>query len=638
MGVVFQAKDQRDGQLIALKVLSLEGTANTSRFVREAEVLSQLSHRAIVRYVAHGEVPSPWLAMEWLDGEDLSQRLGPGAELAIDDVIALGVQIADAVGFAHTRGFVHRDLKPCNVFLESRSAAAVKLLDFGLARELVAPAALTATGIVLGTVGYLSPEQARGASNIDARSDVFAMGCILFECLTGRPAFTGDHVVAILAKLLVEEVPRVRSLRADVPSALDSLVARMLDKKPDARPRDGAEVARALGAIRTRDMSSTGEAHSLRPASLTASEQRVMAVILVGQAITAAPQSTIGDAGAATIISLRTPAARAVIQETMDRFHGKAEVAADGTVVVTLRVAGSATDQAAQAARCALALRDACPGATLALALGRGVETSGIAAGEVIERAAALLASAQRRGGEGVYIEPAVASLLDDRFVVAIGSHHMLQSERSSFESARLLLGRVTPFVGRGKELNTLEQTLTESILDAVASVTVVVAGPGAGKSRLLEELLRNARRRHPAAVIWLARADAMRAQSAFGVVASLLRFATGLSESAPVAAQRDRLVAFVSEVGVEPSSRDRVAQFLAEAMSCPFEGEQSVQLRAARQSSALMGTRSRARGSISSALRCRARRCWSSRTCTGPTSLPRSSSTRCCARISTRS
>ena len=285
MGIVFQARDRRDGSFVALKVLTLEGSQNATRFLREAEVLAQLSHPAIVRYVAHGGGPggaTPYIAMQWLEGEDLSQRLLRGP-LAVDEAITLVGRVAEAAGAAHARGFVHRDLKPGNIFLEGGDPDRVKLLDFGLARELAPPTALTAAGIVVGTVGYLSPEQARGSS-VDARSDVFAMGCILFECLTGGPAFSGVHVVATLAKLLVEEAPRVRSLRRDVPGALDSLVARMLEKKPDARPSDGLAVASALEAMRSRETSPIPSiAPSGRLPALGTSEQRVMAVILVGQ-------------------------------------------------------------------------------------------------------------------------------------------------------------------------------------------------------------------------------------------------------------------------------------------------------------------------------------------------------------------
>lgn len=594
MGVVFQARDRRDGALVALKVLAAKARDGAARFAREAEVLAALSHPAIVRHVAHGATPEDelYLAMEWLEGEDLAER-SARAPLTLGEVISVMTRVADAVGAAHDRGLIHRDLKPSNVFLEGRDPARAKLLDFGLAREVSRPTGLTATGIVLGTVGFLSPEQARGSAAVDARTDVFAMGCMLFECLTGKPAFAGDNVIATLAKLLVEEVPRVRTLRADVPGALDSLVARMLDKTPDARPENGNAVAAALRALSSRDTASTPSLPgSVRAPALTAREQRVMAVILVGQTsdLDAMASATASSAnGDATIISLRTPAARNAIAETMRRFDGAAEVAADGTVVVTMRVGGSATDQAAHAARCALALRAVCPGAAIALALGRGVADSGMAAGEVIEHAAALLTTARTGSADGVYVEASLAPLVEARFVVSKGAPTLLHAERNELEVGRVLLGRVTPFVGRTRELMTLEQTLTETVLEPVASVALVIAGAGLGKSRLLEEFLKGARRRHPEALVWFARAEAMREQSAFGVIAALVRSAIGTGDATTPEELRDRLAAHAGEAIADAESAARVVHFLAEILGCPFPDDASVQLRAARQSSVLM-------------------------------------------------
>ncbi len=530
--------------------------------------------------------------MQWLDGEDLAERLARGP-LGIEETIALGIQVAEAVGSAHAQGVVHRDLKPSNVFLVGRRTDQAKLLDFGLAREVAPSRAVTGTGVVVGTVGYLSPEQARGASMLDARTDVFSMGCILFECLTGRPAFSGVHVVATLAKLLVEDPPRVRSLRPDVAGSLDSLVARMLDKRPEARPPDGAAVAAALVAMRSRDSIVAPSAAPSGRLPLTAREQRVMSVILIGQRNEG--QSMTGsaaagdDANARTIISLRAPAARHLIDEAMKRFDGSADAAADGTMVITLQASGSATDQAARAARCALALREACPGAAIALAVGRGVAESGVATGEVIERAAALLAAARRLDSEGVHVEPSLVPLIEDRFAVATGPLDMLQFERASLEPGRVVLGRVTPFVGRARELSTLEQTLAESIEDSVASIVVVLGPAGAGKSRLQGEFLRSARRRHPEATVWFARGDSMRAQSAYGVAAALVRSGASIAEAAPLVEQQERLAAKVAESVHEVAARGRITEFLAEMIGCPYGDEASVQLRAARESSALM-------------------------------------------------
>src|SRR5262249_49662727 len=161
----------------------------------------ELRHAGIVRYVAHGETPDGelFLAMEWLEGEDLASRLRR-MPLTTDETVALGKRVAEALAIAHARGVVHRDLKPSNLFLVDNDVERVTILDFGIAR-LCDAARVTQTGAVLGTPGYMAPEQARGNDEIDPRADVFALGCVLFECLTGSPAFPGDHFMAILAKI-----------------------------------------------------------------------------------------------------------------------------------------------------------------------------------------------------------------------------------------------------------------------------------------------------------------------------------------------------------------------------------------------------------------------------------------------------
>src|SRR5262249_26016395 len=162
------------------------------------------------------------------------KRLARGT-LSIEDTVTLITRAAEALGAAHARGIVHRDLKPSNLFLLDGKVGRVKLLDFGLARFGDATR-MPVSGAVLGTPGSMSPEQARGDMEIDSRADVFALGCVLFECLTGRHAFGGERFMAVLAKILFADTPRLRELRPDVSPALDALSARMLAKDPDERP------------------------------------------------------------------------------------------------------------------------------------------------------------------------------------------------------------------------------------------------------------------------------------------------------------------------------------------------------------------------------------------------------------------
>src|SRR5262249_4208721 len=153
------------------------------------------------------------------------------------------------LGAAHRFGVVHRDVKPSNLFLVGGRPEEAKILDFGIARMGVLDRTLTQAGAMIGTPGYIAPEQARGDRHVDARADVFSLGCVLFRCLTGQKPFEGDDVMAILLKLVLEEPPRLGELLPEAPSALEDLVARMLAKAPGDRPADGSAVARELAAI-----------------------------------------------------------------------------------------------------------------------------------------------------------------------------------------------------------------------------------------------------------------------------------------------------------------------------------------------------------------------------------------------------
>ena len=280
MGTVYRALDRTTKGSVALKIV--EGAHANARFAREAQVLAVLDHPSIVRYVAHGPLPQGrmYLAMEWLEGLPLDARLDDGAPFSLVEALAIGRTLAGALGAAHALGVVHRDVKPSNVLLRGGEASRAVLLDFGIARASKATVAMTKTGAVIGTPAYMAPEQARGDKGVDARADVFSLGCVLFECLCGRPAFVGEHVVAVLAKILLEPAPRLSSLRPDLPRALDDLVARMLAKDPGDRPANGDAVARALEVL---DVASTSRGEpSLVPRSVAigSTERRFATVLL----------------------------------------------------------------------------------------------------------------------------------------------------------------------------------------------------------------------------------------------------------------------------------------------------------------------------------------------------------------------
>ncbi|WP_437954813.1 protein kinase [Sorangium sp. So ce119] len=582
MGEVWKALDQETGEAAAVKVLPGSDPKDVARFEREAQILAGLAHAHVVRYVAHGASAEgkPYLVMEWLEGEDLAARLSRGP-LAVGESVALALRVAEVLAFAHEQGVIHRDLKPSNMFLPGGRLDAVKVLDFGIARVRHATR-MTRTGALIGTPGYMAPEQARGEANVDARTDVFSLGCVLFECLTGEAAFGGQHMVAALTKVLFEETPSARSVRPEVPEALDRLLRKMLSKEREERPLDGRAAAEALRALK--DLPSNGPGASSRAPSLTASEQRAVAVILV---------SAPGDAevkafdGSSTLVV--TPVGSAILREAAEH-GGRVEMLLDGSVAVMLAGAGLAKDLCAQAAHCALSLRAHAEGRRVALAMGRGERTAR-SMGPVIDRVARLSDTTARRAApEGaVMIDDVAAGLLDARFEVREEEGFFaLHGERALADGARLLLGKATPCVGRDRELGMLRALFTESAEEGTAQATMVVAPPGVGKSRLAQEFLQELRARGEAVSIWIARADGLRAGSPLGMLGQLVRSACGIREGEPLGVRRDKLSMQVA-VWVAPGEQRRVAAFLGEIIGAPFPDEDNLPLEAARLDARLM-------------------------------------------------
>jgi serine/threonine protein kinase len=175
--------------------------------------------------------------MEWLEGEDLAARLDRGP-LSLAAALLVGRAVAGVLGYAHARGLTHRDLKPANIYLVDGDVARVRVLDFGIARDL-AEAEITATGTILGTPQYMPPEQAIDAKRADARSDVFALGAILFHCLTGEEPYHGKTLHEVFSHVVVANMRRVSDVVPFVPEELDALVARMVSRDPGARPATG---------------------------------------------------------------------------------------------------------------------------------------------------------------------------------------------------------------------------------------------------------------------------------------------------------------------------------------------------------------------------------------------------------------
>src|SRR5258706_2340184 len=249
MGVVYRAKDTRLGRDVAIKVLTHVATEDQERLVRfeqEARATGILNHPNLLTiYDVGHEGGAPYIVSELLEGETLRDRLGRGA-LPPRRAIDAALQVAQGLAAAHDKGIIHRDLKPENIFLTRDGRA--KILDFGIAK-LTAPtgegafqSAATEPGMVLGTVGYMSPEQVRG-EQVDTRSDIFAFGAILYEMLSGTRAFKRDSSIETLSAILKEEPEDLSEKLPNVPPALERLVRRCLEKQRDLRFQSARDLA-----------------------------------------------------------------------------------------------------------------------------------------------------------------------------------------------------------------------------------------------------------------------------------------------------------------------------------------------------------------------------------------------------------
>ena len=256
MGEVYHARDSRLDRAVAIKVLTSSRGATPvelERFQREAKAIARVGHPHICTLHDVGQQDGmAFLVMELLEGETLAERLERGL-LPLDRALVIGIQIAEALDAAHSKGVIHRDLKPSNVML---TASGVKLLDFGLAKlrdadyddsaqKSTKSLALTDEGTVLGTLPYMAPEQVEGRQ-ADARTDVFALGVVLYEMTTRRQPFQGKSRASLAAAILTHDPPPVSSLAAAAPASLDRIVKKCLAKDPDERWQSARDLASAL--------------------------------------------------------------------------------------------------------------------------------------------------------------------------------------------------------------------------------------------------------------------------------------------------------------------------------------------------------------------------------------------------------
>src|SRR5881394_2627520 len=248
MATVYLAEDLKHRRRVALKVISpeLASALGTDRFLREIHFAARLTHPHILPLHDSGEADGlPYYVMPYVEGVSLRGRLIREPQLPIEEALGITREVADALNYAHHRDVVHRDIKPENILFQTGHAV---VSDFGIARaiSMADKGRVTGTGIAVGTPGYMSPEQAGGIDQLDGRSDLYSLGCVLFEMLAGDPLFTGWSAQAIMARQALEPLPRLRTFRDTVPEWLEQAVARSLANAPGDRFAGVTEFISAL--------------------------------------------------------------------------------------------------------------------------------------------------------------------------------------------------------------------------------------------------------------------------------------------------------------------------------------------------------------------------------------------------------
>src|SRR5438105_6270963 len=277
MATVYLADDAKHHRTVAIKVLRAELAAalGAERVLREIEIAARLTHPHILPLHDSGEAAGfLYYVMPFVEGESLRDRLKREPQLPVEEAVRIAREVATALSYAHSQDVVHRDIKPENILLSGGEAV---VADFGIARAIVAAGAeqLTDTGLAVGTPGYMSPEQATGAEHLDGRSDVYSLGCMLYEMLAGHPPFLGTTAQEILARHSLDAVPPLRTIRPELPEAVELAVRKALAKSPADRWRTPAALSEAL-------------AQAVAPPSLPRRAARSIGLVAVGASLLAA--------------------------------------------------------------------------------------------------------------------------------------------------------------------------------------------------------------------------------------------------------------------------------------------------------------------------------------------------------------
>jgi len=562
MGVVYRGEDP-DGRIAAVKVLAapLASDQMIRRFEREA--LARIDHPNVVHVLESGSTPDGtlYLALELLEGGDLQSKIDHGP-LPPAEAVAIGSQIAAGLDAVHRLGIVHRDVKPGNVFVCNDGCA--KILDFGIALQSSTDTRVTRMGTILGTPSYLSPEQARGEVAVDARSDVWSLGAVLYHALAGKPPFERDTALATIVAVLVDDLVKLTHIRPGVPRALAAVVERALEKDPDERWQTASDFAQALAAADLRAPAHTLDATmEFEPESL--SEVRVVSVVLLEGVTDPARIAEVVRAHGGTVLPV-------VGGHAIGIFGGEV----------------SEGNEPARAMRAAVAARGSA--ARVAVATGRAARSRGGVVGEAVSRAEA--GCAQDRSGVVVDEGTRRSATAEYSFQSVSAGLYEIESmpARDTMVDPGSALAQGPPTLGRDAEIAQMRGALANA-LDGRAICILCLGPPGIGKSRLRREMtVLLAGATEPVRVL-VGRAEP-HAAGASVIVEAAVSGLGGWVSGAPIEERRAALLALCEEMVGDPLRGLECAEALGETIGTPFP--ESPRMSAARADPQLMSDRLR--------------------------------------------
>lgn len=583
MGNVWRALDTHTGRLVAVKVLKTKQSNATSLFLREVEALAELRHPNVVGYVEHGlaDGGEPYLAMEWLTGCDLQELLATRC-LSSDEATLLAQQVLRALHVAHGRGLVHRDLKPANIFLCDNDIAKVKVLDFGVAKRVL-EAPKDAQRFAVGTPLYMSPEQARGLPEIDGRSDLFALGSVLYESLCGVAPFAGETALAVLAKVCVDVPVPIHTLCSGVSSALEKQIYRMLEKRAAHRPASAEALLASLSSL---SPSTSGELVAFGD-SLSMDEQRAV-VVLMSKFIRSPTQSisAMPAPGETREIAISAPALPRALLDAFGQLDAQANVLLDGTLLVTCSGKVTASELAAKSARCAFAIRRQKPEAVTAIALGKAVVRQGLPLGKLLDETSARLAGLC--AGD-VAIDEEMAPLVARNFAVRSHKNAWLLVDDAYATPLPVTVNTADRvFIGRDTEVNQLVADFLDVVGSQRPKLVAYRAEPGVGKTRLASEWFLKLRRRDQTHRLWRAQGDSLQTARPLGFARQLAMAGLGIAEDTPRRSRREIVQSFLLK-GQPDDGLSLAVTYLAELVGAAPTIESESILRSSRNDPRVM-------------------------------------------------